>query len=183
MASYLTNCWQRTKTNTSFSCWKNSVQGYATRISPYLNGLFLSVDCNVYNFANDTTPFVCSKNIDLILLEVERNFHVAINWFQNSCMKMNSNGCRFLVAGHKFEKIWFKIGSDLIRENFSIKLLWKTIDSWKHELKFTSYKFKSTSYEFQFTSYKFKSTSYELKSTSSRIIWSIKAQVNSLKTF
>ena len=57
----------------------------------------------------------------------------------------------------------------------------------KYELKSTSYKFKSMSYVFKSTSYKFKSTScefkstsYEFKSTRSRIIKSIKTQVNSL---
>ena len=55
------------------------------------------------------------------------------------------------------------------------------------EFKPTSYEFKSTSYEFKFTSYKLKSmnyhfkfTIYEFKSTRSRIIKSMKTQVNSL---
>ena len=59
----------------------------------------------------------------------------------------------------------------------------------KREFKSTSYEFESTSYEFESTSYKFKSTSYEFKSTSyefqstrSRIIKSMKTEVNSLKS-
>ena len=66
-----------------------------------------------------------------------------------------------------------------------------------YELKSTSYEFKSTSYEFKSTSYEFKSSfcefkftiyefqfmSYEFKSTNSRIIKSIKTQVNSLQFF
>ena len=59
----------------------------------------------------------------------------------------------------------------------------------KCEFKSTSYQFKSTSYEFKSTSYEFKSTSYEFKftiykfkATSSRIIKSMKTQVNSLKS-
>ena len=65
----------------------------------------------------------------------------------------------------------------------------------KYEFKSTSYKFKPTSYklkstssefkyricEFKSTIYEFKSTSYDFKSTSSRIIKSMKTQVNSLE--
>ena len=59
-----------------------------------------------------------------------------------------------------------------------------------YEFKFTSYKFKSTSYEFKSTSYEFRSTSYEFiftsyefKSTSSRIVRSMKTEINSLQVF
>ena len=44
-------------------------------------------------------------------------------------MKMNSDKCHLLVADHKFEQIWAKIGTDLIWESNSVKLLKKTIDN------------------------------------------------------
>ena len=57
--------------------------------------------------------------------------------------------------------------------------------STSYEFKFTSYEFKSMSYEFKSTSYEykptscvFKSMSCQFKSTSSRIIKSMKIQVN-----
>ena len=46
---------------------------------------------------------------------------------------MNSGKCHLLIAGYKFELIWTKIGTDLIWESNSAKLLGITID--KH-LKF-----------------------------------------------
>ena len=62
--------------------------------------------------------------------------------------------------------------------------------STSYEFKSTSYKFKPTSNEFKSTSYEFKSTSYEFKFTSyrfkspdSRVIKSMKTQVNSLWFF
>ena len=51
------------------------------------------------------------------------------------------------------------------------------------EFKFTSYEFKFTGYKFKYKSYGFKSRSYEFKYASSRIVWSMKNQVNSLKIF
>ena len=60
---------------------------------------------------------------------MERNFSIAIDWFQNNYMKMNSDKCHLLVAGHKFEQIRAKVGTDLIWESNSVKLLGITIDN------------------------------------------------------
>ena len=55
--------------------------------------------------------------------EVGRNSNIAIDWFQNNYMKMNSDKCHLLVASHQFQQIWGKIGTDLIWESNSVKLL------------------------------------------------------------
>ena len=49
--------------------------------------------------------------------------------FQNNYMKINSDKCHLLVASHKFELISAKIGTDLIWESNSVKLLGITIDN------------------------------------------------------
>ena len=95
----------------------------------YLNDLFFFLDCNVCNFADGAAHFVCNENLDFVLGELERNSNIAIDWFQNNYMKMNSDRCHLLVAGHKFEQIWAKIGTDLIWESNSVKLLGITIDN------------------------------------------------------
>ena len=87
------------------------------------------MDCNVFTFADDTTPFVCNKNLDFVLNELERNSYVAIDWFQNNYMKMNSEKCYLLVTGHKFEQMWAEIDTDLIWESNSVKLLGIAIDN------------------------------------------------------
>ena len=56
--------------------------------------------------------------------------------FQNNYMKINSDKCHLLVASHKFELISAKIGTDLIWESNSVKLLGITIDN---HLKFNKY--------------------------------------------
>ena len=136
LLSYLSNRWQRTKINTSFSSWTELLQGVSqgSVLGPllfniYLNDLFFFLDCNVCNFADDTTPFVCNENLDFALGELEQNSNIAIDWFLNSYMKMNSDQCYLLVVSHKFEQIWAKIGTDLIWESNCVKPLGITIDN------------------------------------------------------
>ena len=110
LLGYLSNRWQRTKINTSFSSSTDLLQGVpqGSVLGPllfniYLNDLFFFLDCNVCNFAEDTTSFICNKNLDLVLNELERNSSIAIDWFQNNYMKMNSDKCHLLLPDHKFE--------------------------------------------------------------------------------
>ena len=44
-------------------------------------------------------------------------------------MKLNLDKCDLLLVSHKFKQIWAKIGSDLIWESNSVKLLLITIDN------------------------------------------------------
>ena len=129
LLSYLPNHRQRTKINISFSSWTEPLQGVpkGSVLGPllfniYLNDLFFFLDCNVCNFSDDTPLFACNKNLDFVLNEFERNSNIAGDWFQNNYMKMNSDKCHLLVAGHKFQQIWAKIPTDLIWESNSVKL-------------------------------------------------------------
>ena len=53
---------------------------------------------------------------------------VAVQWFENSLMKLNEDKCQFLVAGQRYETLWVKIGQTRIWESKDEKLLGLTID-------------------------------------------------------
>ena len=72
---------------------------------------------------------------------------------------------------------------DMVKHELRVESLKARVKIQKCEFKSTSYEFKSTSYEFESTSYEFKSTSYEFESTSSKVIKSMKIQVNSLQIY
>ena len=88
---------------------------------------------NVCNFADDTTPFVCDLNLEVVLTQLEECSELVIAWFQNNYMKLNTDKCHLLVAGHKFEHTWVRVGPDKIWEDHSVKLLGVSIGN---QLKF-----------------------------------------------
>ena len=93
--SYLTNRWQRTKINKSFSRWTELLQGVpqGSVLGPllfniYLNDLFFLVDyTEVYNFADDITLFASDKDLGSLENRLEHDSFLIIEWFQNNYMK------------------------------------------------------------------------------------------------
>ena len=144
--SYISDRWQRTKINLSFSSWSELLQGVpqGSVLGPilfniYLNGLLYFLHCDICNFADDTAPFVCDKDLEFVISQLEEHSQEAINWFENNYIKMNSDKCHFLISGHKHEQLWAKIGNDKIWETRSVELLGVTIDN---DLKFDEHLLK-----------------------------------------
>ena len=90
--------------------------------------------------AADDRSRVCPKLPDLeeikdefVLEQLEEQSNIALKWFEDNYMKMNSGKCHLIVSGNKYEQMWAKIGNDKIWESRTVKLLGITIDN---ELKF-----------------------------------------------
>ena len=140
ISSYMSDCWQRTKIDKSFSSWSALLKGVpqGSVLGPilfniYLNDIFYFLNCNICNIADDTTPYVCNKNLDFVLEQLELQSNIAIKWFEDNYMKINASKCHLFVSGNKCEHMWARVGNDLIWESRTIKLLGITIDN---ELKF-----------------------------------------------
>ena len=133
--SYLSDRWQRTKVNTSFSSWEELLCGVpqGSVLGPllfniYLNDIFFQlVDTHVCNFADDTTLNACDLELRNVLKELEDNALTAIMWFENNYMKLNESKCHFLTSGSP-EHLWVKVGKEMIWESQSEKLLGMTVD-------------------------------------------------------
>ena len=133
-----------TKINKSFSSLAELVQGVpqGSVLGPllfniYLNDLFyLAESTEVCNFADDTTFFACDKDLKTLISRLEHDSHLAIEWFENSYMKLNQGKCNLLVSGYKNEKIWTRIGEVKIWGSSKQKLLGVAID---RDLNFNEY--------------------------------------------
>ena len=133
MRSYLSDRWQRTKVNTSFSTWKELLCGVpqGSVLGPilfniYSNDLFYQL-FDVCNFADDTTLYACDMKLENVLCQLEDNAYTAILWFENNYMKLNQSKCHFLTSGSA-EHLWVKVGDERIWESQSEKLLGLIVD-------------------------------------------------------
>ena len=113
------------KINTTFSISTNLISGVpqGSVLGPllfniYLKGLsFFLQDINIFNFADDTTPFVFDETLESALDKLEENSKLAIFWFGNNYIRLNTDKCHLLVSGTKHEHGWAKIGNDKIYES------------------------------------------------------------------
>ena len=135
--SYLSNRWQRTKINTSFSSWFELILGVpqGSVLGPILFNLFINdfffiiQETDICNFADDNTLHTVDKNLDQLMRDLERGVEKAIEWFEYNAMKLNSSKCHLLICGHKFESMIRDIGNTKVIESHEVKLLGILIDS------------------------------------------------------
>ena len=135
--SYLQSRWQRVKVDNSFSDWyelnlgvpQGSVLG-PLFFNIYLNDLlWFMKDCEVCNFADDTTIFVCDKDLDVMRYKLEKSADIAIEWFRTNYFKLNTDKCKLIVGCRKSHSITARIGTSLVEEVSSVKLLGINIDN------------------------------------------------------
>ena len=134
--SYLTNRFQRTKIENVFSSWSELLQGVpqGSILGPllfniYINDLlWINSETEVCNYADDTTLYACDQSLESVLLRLEHDCLLAIEWFDNNYMKLNSDKCHLLIAGFKHQNHWLNVGGSKIWEKHHKKLLGLTID-------------------------------------------------------
>ena len=117
--SYLSNRWQRSKVNLSFSSWSELTLGIPQRsvlgpllFNMYINDLFYLTELtDVCNYTDDTTFHACDSSLEDLIKRLEHYSILAIEWFGSNCMKLNQDKCHFLLSGHKHEENVCKNGS------------------------------------------------------------------------
>ena len=137
MRNYLSNRWQRTKINTTFSSWsallKGVLQGSVLgRIlfNIFLNYLFFILkDTDVCNLADDTSRHACDISLDELLIRLEHDSALAVCWFESNYMKLNTDKWHLIISGNKHGSLWADIGKDRIWESNYVKILRKNIDT------------------------------------------------------
>ena len=134
---YLNNRWQRTKVNGTYSTWAELLYGVpqGSILGPllfniYLNDLFLEIgQTNICNFADDTTPHASGYELNEVLINLEHDSNLILEWFRDNYMTLNEGKCHLLVCGYKHECMFANIGNTRLWEEHSAKLLGVHIDS------------------------------------------------------
>ena len=144
MKSYLSNRWQRTKINTSFSTWREvdcgvpqgSVLG-PLLFNVYVNDLFwVGEQTESCGWADDISVHACDISLESLILRLEHDSLLVMEWFDSNCMKLNAEKCHLLLTGHKPQWKWAMVGKEKIWESKSEKLLGIIIDK---DLKFNEH--------------------------------------------
>ena len=126
---YVTGRKQKGKINSSFSSYLNMLQSVSqgSILGPLLFNLFLcdlslfDEEADIMSYADDSTPYVCSKNVDVTpekLKEVEK---VLFEWFSNNFFKINADKCHFILSTD--EPFSINIDNDVIKKSNKKKLL------------------------------------------------------------
>ena len=102
--------------------------------SGYSKQWFINGD--VTNYADDTTPFDCSKDLNDLKAKLEIDSSNAIHWFRNNYMKLNTDKCKVIIAGQKDHQVSIRIGESEILEQNKVDLLGIELDN---ELTFSDY--------------------------------------------
>ena len=107
--SYLSNSYQRTSINKSFSSWSKIVFGLPQ--GSVLGPLLFN------NYINDL--FYMAELTDVCIFEDDTTFHacLVVEWFDCNYMKLNQDYCHLIISGHKSQAIWAKIGRTKIWES------------------------------------------------------------------
>ena len=135
--SYLSARKQRVKVNGSFSNWRETNLGVpqGSVLGPllfniYVNDmLYLMEDAEICNYADDTTIYVVSENIDDVVRRLEDGVAAILNWFPNNYMKHNEEKCHVIIFGGMHDDIRVKIGTSVIKETKEQMLLGINIDN------------------------------------------------------
>ena len=136
MRSYLSNRWHRTRINSSFSSWQEIDCGVpqGSVLGPllfniYINDLFwVGEQTDSCGWADDISRHACDNSLESLILRLEHDSLLVIEWFEANCMKLNTDKCHLLLSGYKPEWKWAMVGKEKIWESQCEKLLGVIID-------------------------------------------------------
>ena len=128
--SYLSNRWQRTKINNTYSSWSEILLGVpqGSIFGPllfniYLNDLFfINIESDLCNFADDNTLHI-DLSLDALVHKLEASAKSVIKWFDYNYMKLNESKCKLLISGNKEEVIITTVGSAKMKSLYWVVIL------------------------------------------------------------
>ena len=103
---YLSDRKQRTKVGDTFCTWRYIMYGVpqGSILGPlffniYINDLFLfSTDFKIANYADDCSSFEFGGTTNDVILKLENDVIILMQWFKNNYMKLNPDKCHMTLS-------------------------------------------------------------------------------------
>ena len=62
------------------------------------------------NFANDTTHHSSSFDLEMVMMDGERDCSFFVEWFRDNWLNLNADKCHLLVSGNKCDEMYATLG-------------------------------------------------------------------------
>ena len=83
-------------------------------------------DIQIANYADDTTPYTVSDDVNTLLDILQKNTEILMQWFNENYMKSNNDKCHLLITSS--DDVSVKIGQETLINEKQVQLLGITID-------------------------------------------------------
>ena len=99
-----------------------------TFLNIYISNPFLeNSDIDIANYADDSTPYACSSDLDSVIFRLQKNTEKFFRWFYNNNLISNAEKIHLILSAKKNLEI--KGSSYSIRNEDTVKLLGIHIDN------------------------------------------------------
>ena len=134
--SYLSDRSQRVKINSSYSSWSHIMFGVpqGSILGPllfniYLSDLFMFLEKSfIANYADDNSPFACSKDIPKVISQLEEDSITLLLWVKHNDFKANPDKFHLLL-NEKDENAFMMVDNYAVHNSNCEKLLGVKIDN------------------------------------------------------
>ena len=133
--SYLKNRMQRTKINSEYSSWEETIFGVpqGSILGPLLFNIFLCdlfliiENIDIVSYADDNTPYTTGNSIEEVIQKLENAAKTLFQWFSDNQMKANPDKCHFLCSSNR--EVSLTIENRITKNSKFEKLLGIKLDS------------------------------------------------------
>ena len=139
--SYLTNRKQRVKVGSAYSTFQNISTGVpqGSVLGPLLFNIFindmlyLDLESEICNFADDTTIYACDRVIDNVIVKLEEDLQKILDWFKENGMCANPAKFQIMFLGLNINNsLCLNIDGQRVKQSEHVKLLGVQIDNKFH---------------------------------------------------